>query len=128
MQSTENDRTRVLLLIDDLIFISKISIAAKEAGVETRAINPQDLENLEELVDYAGLVIVDMNAEYIQPMECIRSLKKNSNEKDIRIIGFASHIQHDMINEAEQHPGVTVLPRSQFVGQLPGILQGVKQE
>jgi len=128
MKFKENGKPLVLLLIEDLIFVSKISIAAKETGVQTRSVTKNDLDDIENLVGVADLLIIDMNAEYINPMEFIRTVSKLPTGQDIRVIGFASHIQHDIMKEAEQYPEVTVLTRSQFVEQLPGILQGVKQE
>ena len=128
MKFKENGKPLVLLLIEDLIFVSKISIAAKETGVKTRSVTKNDLDDIENLVGVADLLIIDMNAEYINPMEFIRTVSKLPTGQDIRVIGFASHIQHDIMKEAEQYPEVTVLTRSQFVEQLPGILQGVKQE
>ena len=128
MKFKENGKPLVLLLIEDLIFISKISIAAKETGIDTRSVTKNDLDDIENLVGVADLLIIDMNAEYINPMEFIRTVSKLPTGQDIRVIGFASHIQHDIMKEAEQYPEVTVLTRSQFVEQLPGILQGVKQE
>ena len=128
MKFKENGKPLVLLLIEDLIFVSKISIAAKETGVKTRSVTKNDLDDIENLVGVADLLIIDMNAEYINPMEFIRTVSKLPTGQDIRVIGFASHIQQDLMKEAEQYPEVTVLTRSQFVEQLPGILQGVKQE
>ncbi len=117
----------ILLLIDDLIFVSKVSIAAKDIGTETRVLTKSDLDDIERLVGIADLILVDLNAEHLKPLEFIRNVSNLPTSRDTRIVCFVSHINNDLMNVAKQFKGVTVLTRSQFVDQLKGILEGVKE-
>lgn len=126
MKLKENGKPLVLLLIDDLIFVSKISIAAKETGAETRVIENSDRDDIERLIAIADLVLIDLNAEHLDPLEFIRTISNLPTIRDTKIVCFVSHIDTELTNEATQYQGVTVLPRSKFVEQLPGILEGVK--
>lgn len=128
MKTIQNGNPLVLLLIDDLIFVSKVSIAAREAGVDTRVITRTDFDDIEKLVGPADLILVDLNAEQLNPVEFIRTVSELPTVRDTRIVCYVAHIDKELIEEAERYEGVTVLPRSQFVEQLPGILEGVKQE
>jgi hypothetical protein len=127
MKPDQNGKPLILLYIDDLIFISKISIAAKEIGLETRVITRIDLEDIEKLIGISKLIMVDLNADHKKPLEFIERITRLPTSRDIRIVSYVSHIHHDIIKQAEKFEGVTVLPRSQFVDQIHGILEGVKE-
>lgn len=128
MNLNQSNKPLVLLYIDDLIFVSKITIAAKEAGVDTKVITRTDLDEIEDLVGIAHLLLIDLNADHLKPIEFIRRVIRSSTSRDIRIVCFVFHIHHERMKEAEQFKGVTVLPRSKFVEQLPVFFQEVKQE
>ncbi len=127
MNLNQNNKPLALLYCDDLIFVSKISIAAKERGVTTRVITKTDLDSIDELVGIADLVLIDLNADHLNPVEFIRRIVNSPTIRDTEIICFVSHAHHDRIKEAEQFDCVTVLPRSKFVTQLSGIFEGIKQ-
>ncbi len=127
MKLNQSDKPLALLYCDDLIFVSKISIAARESDVETRVITNTDLDSIEELVGIAGLLIIDLNADHLKPIEFIHRVVDSSTSRDTKIVCFVSHIDHERIKEAERFDGIAVLPRSKFIDQLSGILEGIKQ-
>lgn len=125
MNLNQNDKPLVLLYIDDLIFTSKISILAKETGVKTRSITKADLDHLEDLVGLSRLILVDLNANHLKPLEFIKNVQSSSMSRDVRIICLVSHIHHELKKEAEKFEDITVFSRSQFVDELEGILKGI---
>ncbi len=127
MNLNQNDKPLVLLNIDDLIFTSKISILAKQTGVKTRSITKADLDHLEDLVGISKLILVDLNASHLKPLEFIKNVQSFKTSRDVRIICFVSHIHHELKKEAENFGDITVFSRSQFVDELEGILKGIKE-
>jgi CheY-like chemotaxis protein len=122
-----NENGLVLLLIDDLIFVSKVSMAAREAGISTRLVTRTDLQDIDNLVAIADIILVDLHAESINPIEFLREINRVPTKRDTEIICFVSHVRKDLIREAEEFDQVTVMPRSRFIENLAGILQGAKK-
>lgn len=127
MDFNGNSKPLVLLLIDDLIFVSKVSLAAKETGVATRALTRGDVDEIDRLVPLANLVIVDLNSETVNPIEFLRAVTALESGRTVQIICFGSHVSTELLREAQSFPDVTTMSRSQFVQQLSEILQGVKE-
>jgi len=69
------------------------------------------------------LVIVDLNAR-CQPIAAIEKLRQS--RKDIRVVGFLSHVQRDLAAQAQAAGCDEVLPRSSFTQNLPTILAVAK--
>jgi len=71
----------------------------------------------------AKLVIVDLNARN-QPIEAIEKLRKA--RKDVRVVGFLSHVQKELAAQAQAAGCDEVLPRSSFTQNLADILSAAK--
>jgi PleD family two-component response regulator len=113
---------RVLAAVSDLMFVSKISAAAKQAGCAVEFF--RDPEILTKAV--AGplcLVIVDLNNASVHPLELIASLKANPSTRDATILAYLSHVQHELKRKAEKAGSDLVLPRSAFSQNLYEILR-----
>ena len=112
----------ILCLVDDLLFSTKISTAAKALGVQ--AAFERSAENLLARVhaDRPALVIVDLNSSRLRPMECIAANKADPDVKQTRTLGFVSHVDSDAIAAARMAGIDDVLARSAFVQQLGDIL------
>src|SRR5260370_9235868 len=101
---------RVVALMDDLFFQMKLAETAKQLGVEVKvATNGEALMAL--MVSEPRLVIVDLNARS-QPLQAIEKLRLV--RKDVRVVGFLSHVQRDLAAQAQAAGGYDVLPRSSF--------------
>jgi len=70
-----------------------------------------------------NLVIVDLNARS-QPLQAIEKLRKS--HKDTRVVGFLSHVQQDLAQQAQAAGCNEVLPRSSFTQNLAAILRASK--
>jgi CheY-like chemotaxis protein len=113
---------RVIALMDDLFFQMKLAETAKHLGLEVKvATNPDALDGL--LDPAPKLAIVDLNARN-QPLAAIQRLRTAS--KDLRIVGFLSHVQRDLAAQAQKAGCDEVLPRSAFSQNLAGILAAAK--
>jgi CheY-like chemotaxis protein len=113
---------KVVALMDDLFFQMKLAETAKQLGVEVKvAANGEALMGL--LEGAPKLVIVDLNARS-QPLEAIEKLRQKS--KDIRVVGFLSHVQTQLATQAQAAGCNEVLPRSSFTRNLAAILSASK--
>jgi DNA-binding NarL/FixJ family response regulator len=113
---------RVVALMDDLFFQIKLAETAKLLGVEVKvATNGEALMGLME--SEPKLVIVDLNArsQPIQTIEKLRLLRK-----DVRVVGFLSHVQKELAAQAQAAGCNEVMPRSSFTQNLAAILSVAK--
>lgn len=114
----------VLVAVDDLMFSSRISTAAKAVGAAIRF-----TRSVEAVVNAAReeaptLIIIDLNAARVQPLEILAALEGDPALSGIPTLGFVSHVDTPTI-EAARRAGVDrVLARSAFVDQLPTLLVG----
>lgn len=113
---------RVVALLDDLFFQMKLAETAKQLGVEVKvAVNGEALMEL--MASEPKLVIVDLNAR-CQPLQAIEKLRQT--RKDVRLVGFLSHVQRELAAEAQAAGCNEVLPRSTFTQNLAAILSAAK--
>jgi len=113
---------RVVALVDDLFFQMKLAETAKQLGVEVKvATNGEALLSLMESAP--RLVIVDLNARS-QPLQAIGKLRQM--DKATRVVGFLSHVQRELAEQAQAAGCNEVLPRSAFTQNLAAILSASK--
>lgn len=114
---------RILAAIDDLFFLVKVKDAASRAGLE------MDLaKSPESLVEKArsarpSLIVIDLNAAAVRPLEAIAALKSDAEARDIEILAFVSHVQTELRAQAQQAGAERVMARSAFSDKLVAILQ-----
>jgi len=113
---------RVLLMVPDLFFVTKIQTAAAHLGVVTGATRAARLA-----ADCAAhppdLVIVDLHGES-GALDAVRTLKRDTAAAPVRVVGFYSHVD-DATRRAALDAGVDeVLPRSAFTLRLAALLRG----
>ena len=98
------------------------SETAKQLGVEVKvAANGEALMGL--MTSDPKLVIVDLNARS-QPIAAIEKLRQT--RKDVRVVGFLSHVQRELAAQAQAAGCDEVLPRSSFTQNLAAILSVAK--
>jgi len=108
--------------MDDLFFQMKLAETAKQLGVEVKvATNGEALMGL--MASAPKLVIVDLNARS-QPIQAIEKLRQT--RKDVRVVGFLSHVQRELAAQAQAAGCDEVLPRSSFAQNLAAILSVAK--
>jgi DNA-binding NarL/FixJ family response regulator len=111
---------RVLALVTDLLFATKISSTAKSLGAPVDVV--RGVVPLRERVaaGAASLVIIDLNADASDTIEAIRAVK--AARPAVRTVAYVSHVQTELAAAAREAGADLVLPRSRFTAELPAIL------
>jgi CheY-like chemotaxis protein len=113
---------RIVAVVPDLFFATKIEAVARAAGTEVSIVPPtQAFERC--LAEIPALVLVDLHAPG-DPLALVRALRTDPRTRAAHIVGFYSHVE-DALRLGALDAGVDeALPRSAFVGRLPGLLAG----
>ena len=112
----------ILAAVDDLMFASKISAAAKSLGADvTFARSAEDVLRWAR-TERPQLIIFDLNSRRLDPLGALTALKADAELADIRTLGFVSHVQADLIAMARSAGIDEVLARSAFTERLGEIL------
>ncbi len=105
-----------------MFFASKIRATAEAVGVEVKFVR-----SIEKLIETArevkpGLVVVDLHNTKLDPVAVGTELKSNEDLREIRLLGFFSHVQADLQRNAMAAGYDQVIPRSVFARDLGQIL------
>jgi len=112
----------IVALVDDLMFRSRIQSAARGVGADVRFVTAPDAAVSLIHLNAPALVIVDLNAERLDPLRVVAEVKADPSLASTVIIGFVSHVDADTIAAARAGGVDEVLARSAFVMQLPALL------
>jgi PleD family two-component response regulator len=112
----------ILALVADLMFSSKIRAAAGASGADVRFARTAEDAVAQARALPPSLVLLDLNAAPLAPVETIARFKADSALAGVRIVGFVSHVQSDIIAAARAAGIDEVLARSAFVSRLPELL------
>src|SRR2546425_8543832 len=112
----------VLAVVGDLFFSSKITEAAKQAGVTLKYVTTEK-DLLENAQSNPSLIIFDLNFDAVRPLDLIGKLKGNTALKHINLLGYLSHVQAELKMKAQEAGCDEVMPRSAFSMNLIQILQ-----
>ena len=119
----KQEPNRVLAGVSDLFFSVKLTDAAKRAGLALEFVKePKEL--LEKASEQRpSLIIFDLNFNDMQPLKLIPKLKGNAEMKSISLIGYLSHVQAELKQQAQEAGCDMVLARSAFSQNLPVIFK-----
>lgn len=108
----------VLVLINDLIFETRIRAAAADAGLTFACC--KDGASFAHLLaaEKPRLVVIDLNSG---PGAVEAAQRATSDEGKPRVVCFVSHVDRELAAAGKQ-AGAEVLPRSAFVQRLPEIM------
>jgi PleD family two-component response regulator len=114
----------VIAALDDIFFTAKIRGTAEHAGARVRFC--RDAQATIEAVreTNAALVIVDLHARQFDPFALARALKEDARLSTVKLLGFFSHVQTALMQQAKEAGFDYVLPRSVFSNRLAEILEG----
>jgi CheY-like chemotaxis protein len=113
---------QVLAVVEDLFFTVKINESAKRAGLGITFVKSEH-DALEQAKLHPALIIMDMNFQGVDPLNLIRKLKADEHTKGINLLGYLSHIQGELKQQAQEAGCNMVLARSAFSQNLPQILK-----
>ena len=119
----QHGKKKILAVVEDLLFTVKISDAAKRAGLDV-----EFLKSERDVIEKAThekplLVILDLNFSAVQPLKLISKLKSNGEMKQISVIGYLSHVQGELKQQAQDAGANIVMARSAFSQNLQQILK-----
>lgn len=105
-----------------MFFASKIRATAEAVGVEVSF--PRSMEKLVEKAREAnrGLVVVDLHNTKLDPIALAKDLKSNEDLREVKLLGFFSHVHTDLQQNAVDAGYDQVIPRSVFARDLAQIL------
>jgi len=107
----------VIAVVPDLYFATRIAATAKAAGVALELVPPQRAVARLAPAD-VSLVLLELGSR--DALGLIAELKQA--QPAIPIVGFGAHVEAALLRDARAAGADAVLPRSQFVGKLSGLL------
>jgi len=112
--------SRVIALVDDLLFLSRIREAARGTAAEVRVV--RDARALGESVRDGGrLVLVDADCSRLPWDEAVRALRAAEGDA-VPVVAFLSHVHADRAQAAREAGCTRVLARGAFVQELPRLI------
>ena len=115
-------KRKVVAVVDDLLFTVKISDMAKRTGLQVEFVKSAP-DVLEVAKSNPLLIIIDLNAHSLDPIETIRSLKADPTTKGVSLLGYVSHVHGELKQRAHDAGCDMVMARSAFSQNLPMILK-----
>lgn len=112
----------VLVVVEDLLFRSKISSAAKIAGVQIGAARSPEAALTRAREEKPTLIILDLDSTTTRPLDLLRELGQDPELAAVPTLGFVSHVRADAIRDARAAGIGEVLARSAFAANLVDIL------
>jgi len=112
----------ILCAVDDLLFSIKISTAAKGLGADVYFERAADMVLPRIREKRPSLVIFDLNSNRLGPMQRIAEMKADPELRDVRTLGYVSHVDSATIAAARAAGIDDVLARSAFSARLAEIL------
>ena len=120
MQKQESKR--VLAVVTDLFVSVKLSEAAKRNGMPLEFV-----KNGEEVIEKAKsrptLIVLDLNFDAVEPLKLIAQLKGDPDTRSVSLLGYLSHIQGELKQQAQEAGCDMVMARSAFSQNLMQIFK-----
>jgi PleD family two-component response regulator len=113
---------KVLAVVEDLFFSVKINESAKRSGLPVEFVKSEH-DAMEKARTHPALIIIDLNFDSIEPLKLIAQLKAAEDTKGISVLGYVSHVQGELKQQAQEAGCNMVLARSAFSQNLPQIMK-----
>ena len=107
---------QVIAAVPDLFFRSRVLETAKALSVTVEVARDADEVLQKVRAEKPRLVLMDLQAAALQPLETLRSLM------GVPVIGFLAHEQTELREQALAAGCTEVLTKGQFSAQLPALL------
>ena len=106
---------RVLALVPDLLFGSRVQGALQGAGHEIELLgDPERLADRLREEPRVAVLIIDLTSDEVDGAGLVRSLSAAGLLADLRTLGFFSHVDTEQRKRAEQAGFDMVVPRSRM--------------
>ena len=107
-----------MVILDDLFFEAKIRETARLLSVEVIIVKTKEDLERELKTEKIEKIIADLNFRKFDLFEELVKIKKSYS---LEIVGYLSHVQHDLKKKAEMSCS-KVMARSEFSVKLPELL------
>lgn len=123
MERAGLSKRAVVIAMDDLFFAAKIRATAEALGVTTHL--AKDKASIFKIAHeiLPSLIIVDLHARGFDPLALGSELKDDESLREIELVGFFSHVQTELLREAQRAGFDHVLTRSAFTMRVADILR-----
>jgi len=118
-----HQKKKILAVVDDLLFTVKISDAAKRVGLDVEFLKSEHDVLHKAKHDKPLLIILDLNNNSVAPLNLIEKLKGDGDLQRISLIGYLSHVQGELKQQAHEAGANIVMARSAFSQNLQQILK-----
>jgi CheY-like chemotaxis protein len=116
--------SRVLALVDDLLFLSRIREAARGTGTDVRTVRgAADL--LAGAREGGCLVLVDADSSRLPWTDAVAALRADPALDSLPVVAFLSHVHAERAEAARAAGCTRVLARGAFVQELPRLIASV---
>ena len=105
-----------------MFFAAKIRAVAEAKGVAISFPRSQEAVVSKARETKPGLIVVDLHNQRIDAIALARELKSDEELRDIRLLGFFSHVETELRRNALAAGFDDVIPRSVFARDLPKLL------
>ncbi len=113
---------RVIAIVPDLFFATRIAATAKAVGVEVSLLGmPQALERI--TGQPPDLLLLDLHADG-DAAGLVRALKQDPRTSALPMVAFGSHVEHERLQAVREAGADHAMARSAFTRLLPQILRG----
>ena len=116
------EKKKVLAVLEDLFFTVKINESAKRAGMPVEFVK-SEADALDRAKGKPAVMIIDLNCGSVDPLHLIRAMKADPDLKSVNLIGYVSHVQGELKQQAQEAGCNMVMPRSAFSQNLQQILK-----
>ena len=114
---------KIIAVVDDMFFASKIRGTAESLGV--KVVFVRSLEQLtKSQTEQPDLIICDLHSRNIDPVLLAETIKGSDQLRSIPLLGFFSHVETQLQRAASEAGFDKVIPRSVFSRDLASILRG----
>jgi len=116
---------RVLALVPDLLFGSRLQGALTVAGLEVELVDDEDRvrARLNDGAAAAAVLIVDLTNDDLDGTGIVEALSGEGLLSNTRTLGFYSHVDADTRERAEQAGFDQVVPRSRMAREAPQLVE-----
>jgi CheY-like chemotaxis protein len=116
----------VVALVSDLMFGSRIREAAARLSVSVRTARGKEALLEACRAEPPALVLADLDDGRVDPLEAIRSLRRDAALAGVAVVGFVSHVDVERAAAAQAAGCSQVLSRGAFVQELPRLLEAAR--
>jgi PleD family two-component response regulator len=118
----KNEKKKILAVLEDLLFTVKINDLAKRSGLDVEFVKSEQ-DAVEKARLHPLLIILDLNSNSVEPLNLINRLKGDEETRKISVIGYVSHVDGELKQQAHDAGCDIVLARSAFSTNLPMLLK-----